>query len=321
VNSALVITGEGRQVVLFRSRHASPTVNLAIGERAEAPFDRPDATTAGCRAEGMTGCYAMTHRCALSESKWTLAKSWCISEFSAAIREMATPDAAIAGPELRLHGGPADDLELRYTPFDPLPAPNARIVLVGITPGQTQLRLAIAAARQALSRGLDDDEVIRRAKSAAAFGGPMRANLIWMLDRIGLPGALGIVSTETMFAADAHLAVTTSAVCHAVFVHGENWNGQRPNILRHPLTRTFVEQVLAQELRWSPAALVIPLGAIPALAVERCIQTGAVHPTRVLRGLPHPSGANNGRTYGAMFRERLPELQRQVAAWRSQSSS
>lgn len=246
----------------------------------------------------MTGCYAMT-----------------------AIRRMTTLDAAIDGPELRLYGGPADDLELRYIPFDPLPAPDARVVLVGITPGQTQLRLAIAAARQALSRGLDDDEVIRRAKSAAAFGGATRANLIWMLDRVGLPGALGIASTGTVFAADAHLAVTTSAVCHAVFVHGENWNGQRPTILRHSLTRMFVEHVLAQELRWSSAALVIPLGAVPALAVEHCVQAGVLDPTRVLTGIPHPSGANNGRIYGAMFRERLPELQRQLAGWRSQSLS
>src|SRR5258708_1069657 len=129
----------------------------------------------------MTGCYAMTHRCALSESKWTLVNNWCISKLSAAIRGSlsATPDAAIDGAELRLYGGPADDLELRYIPFDPLPAPDARVVLVGITPGQTQLRLAVAAAREALSRGLDDDEVIRRAKSAAAFGGAMRTNLIW----------------------------------------------------------------------------------------------------------------------------------------------
>lgn len=269
----------------------------------------------------MTGCYAMTHRCALSECKWTLAKSWCISELSGAIRRMTTLDAAIDGPELRLYGGPADDLELRYIPFDPLPAPDARVELVGITPGQTQLRLAIAAARQALSRGLDDDEVIRRAKSAAAFGGATRANLIWMLDRVGLPGALGIASTGTVFAADAHLTVTTSAVCHAVFVHGENWNGQRPTILRHSLTRMFVEHVLAQELRWSSAALVIPLGAVPALAVEHCVQAGVLDPTRVLTGIPHPSGANNGRIYCAMFRERLPELQRQLAGWRSQSLS
>jgi hypothetical protein len=175
--------------------------------------------------------------------------------------------------------------------------------------------------REALTQGFDDDEVIRRAKSAAAFGGQMRTNLIWMLDRIGLPGALGTASTETVFAADADLAVTTSAVCHAVLVHGENWDGRRPNILSHSLTRMFVEQVLAQELLWSPAALVIPLGVVPALAVERCVQTGAVHPTRVLMGLLHPSGANNGRIHGSEFHERLPELQRQVTAWRSLSSS
>ena len=237
------------------------------------------------------------------------------------IRGLATLDAATDGSELRLYGGPANDLELRYIPFDPLPAPDACVVLVGITPGKTQLDLAVAAAREALSRGFDDDEVIRRAKSAAAFGGPMRASLIWMLDRIGLPDALGIALTETLFAADAHLAATTSAVCHAVLVHGEDWNGRSPNILRHPLTRMFVEQVLAQELRWSPAALVIPLGVVPKLAVERCVQMEAVHPTWVLEGVPHPSGANNGRIYGPYFRDRLPDLQRQVAAWRSQSSS
>ena len=270
----------------------------------------------------MTGSYDMTHRCALSESKSTLAQSWCISKLGATIRGVATPDAAIDGPELRLYGGPADDLEVRYIPFDPLPAPDARVVLVGITPGKTQLRRAVATARTALSRGLDDDEVIRRAKSAAAFGGQMRANLIWMLDSIGLPDALGIASTETFFAADAHLAVTTSAVCHAVLVHGKDWDGRRPHILRHSLTRMFVEQVLAQEFRWSPTALVIPLGPIPALAVERCVQTGAVHPAQVLTGFLHPSGANNGRIYGQQpptFRERLPRLQQQVAAWRSHS--
>jgi hypothetical protein len=272
----------------------------------------------------MTGSYDMTHRCALSESKSTLTKGWCISKLGATIRGLAF-DAALDGPELRLHGGPADDLELRYIPFDPLPAPDARVVLVGITPGWTQLRPAIATARTALLQGLDDDEVIRRAKKAAAFGGPMRANLIWMLDRIGLPDALGIASTETVFGADAHLAVTTSAVCHAVFVRGKPWNGKSgPKILDHYLTRMFVEQVLAQELRWAPSALVIPLGEIPALAVERCVQIGVVHPTRVLTDLLHPSGANNGRIRGSQkptFRETLPRLQQQVSAWRSHSLS
>lgn len=269
----------------------------------------------------MTGCYAMTHRCALSECKWTLAKSWCISELSGAIRRMTTLDAAIDGPELRLYGGPADDLELRYIPFDPLPAPRCARGARGNHARTDAVASRHRRSTTGLSRGLDDDEVIRRAKSAAAFGGATRANLIWMLDRVGLPGALGIASTGTVFAADAHLAVTTSAVCHAVFVHGENWNGQRPTILRHSLTRMFVEHVLAQELRWSSAALVIPLGAVPALAVEHCVQAGVLDPTRVLTGIPHPSGANNGRIYGAMFRERLPELQRQLAGWRSQSLS
>src|SRR5260370_42687129 len=79
------------------------------------------------------------------------------SKLGAVIRGLATLDAAIDGSELRLYGGPADDLELRYIPFDPLPAPDARVVLVGITPGRTQLRLAVPVARKALSRRLVAD--------------------------------------------------------------------------------------------------------------------------------------------------------------------
>ena len=33
----------------------------------------------------MTGCYIMTHRCALNQSEWTLARNWCISELGPAI--------------------------------------------------------------------------------------------------------------------------------------------------------------------------------------------------------------------------------------------
>jgi hypothetical protein len=57
----------------------------------------------------MTGCYVMTHRCALNQSEWTLARNWCISELGPAIQGLETPDAVLNGPELRLYGGPAEE--------------------------------------------------------------------------------------------------------------------------------------------------------------------------------------------------------------------
>ncbi len=56
------------------------------------------------------------------------------------------------------------------------------MVLLGITPGQTQANNALAVARDALARGSSDQDALRLAKRAAGFSGSMRNALVDMLD-------------------------------------------------------------------------------------------------------------------------------------------
>ena len=63
---------------------------------------------------------------------------------------------------------------------------HARVVLVGITPGRYQAELALSAFVNALAEGLGLDDAVRRVKATASFSGPLRANLVAMLDHIGL---------------------------------------------------------------------------------------------------------------------------------------
>jgi hypothetical protein len=82
-------------------------------------------------------------------------------------------------------------LAIYCAPLDYINA-QAKVVLVGITPGWTQMELAYQEARRALIGRARMAEVCRRAKACARFAGPMRGNLIQMLDDIDLHQALSV---------------------------------------------------------------------------------------------------------------------------------
>ena len=75
--------------------------------------------------------------------------------------------------------------EVFYAPFDEVNT-EARVVLVGITPGKSQAVEAIRVARQLLRYGASNGQARRAAKIAASFGGQMRKNLVQMLDHVVL---------------------------------------------------------------------------------------------------------------------------------------
>ena len=80
-------------------------------------------------------------------------------------------------------------MSVYYSPFDWVNE-RARVVLLGLTPGWTQMELAYRGAHAAIDEGKKADEICREAKLHGAFAGPLRANLLRMLDEIGLPEAL-----------------------------------------------------------------------------------------------------------------------------------
>jgi hypothetical protein len=194
------------------------------------------------------------------------------------------------------------DLLVAWSPFDHVPA-AARLVVVGITPGAVQAENALAAFCTALKSGSPPAEASRRAKLTGSFSGPMRDNLVAMLDHVGAHRALGVASCSEVFDPARELAHFTSALRHPVFVAGANYNGT-PDMLRTPVLRRMVETLLAAEARALPGAVWLPLGPKALAAVRHLVRRGDLDGARVLEGLPHPSGANGERI--AYFLGRKP---------------
>lgn len=185
-------------------------------------------------------------------------------------------------------------VEVHYAPFDYVNA-RARLVLVGACPGLQQMGVAFRAAREAIAQGLDDHEALRRAKYAASYSGPTRTNLVRMLDALGVQDALDLGSSAELFGRAWGSLQLSAAVRYPVFVDGRNYTGCSPGVVRSPLLRRYVDEVLGPELELVSGALVIPLGQAGTDAVEHLIAEGRVDPARCLLGVPHPSGANMGR--------------------------
>jgi hypothetical protein len=168
-------------------------------------------------------------------------------------------------------------------------------VLVGITPGKTQAVNALNEAKAQLRIGSTAEQALMRAKQTAGFSGAMRPNLTAMLDMIGLNKWLQISSCRALFDADsAHLLQTASVLQFPVFLNGENYNGT-PDIVGKPMLRNLILDHFAAMARRLPNAVFLPLGPVPAKAMNWLIGQEAMAASRVLQGLPHPSGANGER--------------------------
>jgi hypothetical protein len=189
----------------------------------------------------------------------------------------------------------AQDARMRvyYAPFD-WANTTARVILLGITPGWTQMELAYRGACRAIEAGKNGDDICREAKLHGSFAGTMRHHLVRMLDAIGLPEVLGIAAASDLFGTARHLLHTASAIRYPVFVGAKNYTGS-PSPDKSPLLMGFARTVLAPELDAVRSALIVPLGK----SVERVLQALAAEkrldPNRWLSGFPHPSGANGHR--------------------------
>jgi hypothetical protein len=184
-------------------------------------------------------------------------------------------------------------LSVHYAPFEWI-NPSARVVLVGITPGKVQALNALREAQTALREGAAAEVVLARAKRTGAFSGPMRQNLIAVLDRIGLHNWLGLGSCSDLFGKAGHLLQTASVLQFPVFFDGANYNGT-PDPAKSPLLRAQLLEHFAPMARALPGAVFVPLGPVPTRALTWLASQGHLEGARVLQGMPHPSGANAER--------------------------
>lgn len=185
-------------------------------------------------------------------------------------------------------------LSAHYTPFDYVNA-QARVVVVGITPGFVQWKNAVREARRQLLLDAPMTEALRAAKYTGAFSGAIRPNLVALLDHVGLQRWLGIASCATLWSADAALMHVTAVLRHAIFVDGRNYNGASPNMVTTPLLQAQMLDHFAHEAALLPDAVYVPLGPKVGQALSWLAQRGVLDEARILHGIPHPSGANAER--------------------------
>lgn len=185
------------------------------------------------------------------------------------------------------------DFQTYYAPFEAV-NPNARIVIVGITPGIKQALAALNSAQADLKQGcIDSDSILQRALGTAGFSG-MRNTLSDLLDHVGVHRVLDLSSTRHLFTEATDQVQLTSALMFPTLRHGKNYSGS-PSIL----SLSFLKQQLMEHFGESagkmPKALFVPLGKAPTEALEFLAAEGIIDRKRVLSGLPHPSGANRER--------------------------
>jgi hypothetical protein len=231
------------------------------------------------------------------------------SKYKNAIRN---PGPELLDPQLLMERD--GDLSIFYAPFDAI-NPDARVAIVGITPGKTQMRTALAMARQQLASGASDDCALRAAKQVGAFSGPMRTNLISLLDRVGLGSALGLSSCSDLFGSAQSKLQTTSVLPFPVFLRGEDYRGT-PDPLRHSLLRDQIHRHFAGIIKTLRHAVLVPLGPVPTAVLLSLADQGAVQRERILDGLPHPSGANAERIKYFLGQKRREELSPKTDAGR-----
>jgi len=203
-------------------------------------------------------------------------------------------------------------LEMYYAPHNEYASPGAKVVIVGLTPGWSQMQIAIREARECLAEGLSDEEVCRRAKEAARFAGPMRSHLIVMLDELGLQRELRLPSCRELFQPGQTLLHTTSLLRFPVFVNKRNYNGTQPSLLIHPMLRRESRSTIEEQLNAMSGALVIPLGVSVESVLRLFVQERKLEEERCLWGFPHPSGANGHRH--RQFAEHYPFMKERVKA-------
>ncbi len=201
----------------------------------------------------------------------------------------------------------ADLMEV-YTPFE-FVNKAARVAIVGITPGFTQVQNAILSLSNALKTGMADEKALQMAKQTGAFSGSLRKNLIDLLNSIGLDQYLGIADCAELFANRNDLIQSCSILKNGVFKFNkrkgtwENYNGT-PDIIKNDFLRNRVERFGKQTAQFPKGIIYIALGPVVSSAFEYLISQGVVDAKSVFSGLIHPAPGNNERI--AAWLERKP---------------
>lgn len=213
--------------------------------------------------------------------------------------------AGVGAPELEL--GRDVKYLLRYIPFEHV-STQAKLVIVGITPGPTQLGLAYQAVRDLRQAHWSEAEILQEVKKIGAFGGAsMKPNLLKMLNHFGFAEILGIQDVGSLWDEHADLLHATSVVPHAAFKLSDGreqmFAGSFDEAMKSSLLRAcFMEDFVCSLRDINPDAIYVGLGRCPESALQWCVERGYLREQQVLGAFCHPS-TSGGSTTAYYLRE------------------
>lgn len=194
-----------------------------------------------------------------------------------------------------------------YIPFEHINQ-AARLVLVGITPGPTQMAEAYSVAQRALHEKNSDQDVLLKTKRAAAFSG-MRERINEMLDHFAIPRHLGISGASSLWASDFQYFQPTSIVPNAAFKIEAYFNGPFSSVLDVPLLRHQFENIFIPSVQClSKQTLYIGMGPVVDEALRWCVSQGIIDERQLLGYFPHASGSSGSQFSYFMRRKSLNDL-------------
>ena len=188
-----------------------------------------------------------------------------------------------------------NNMTIYYAPHNEIVNEEAKIFIVGITPGWTQTRIAYKTAHDGLIKKLDYEKIKQNCKRNSRFAGSMRKNLIEMLDELNLNKKLNISSCLELFENKDELLHTTSVIPYPVFINHRNYTGSNPKILDNEVLESYLREYFYKEVKKLPNVFIIPLGKSVEEVLEVMIKENLIKKEQCLLGFPHPSGANGHR--------------------------
>ncbi|MBT2575262.1 hypothetical protein J7E26_15145 [Bacillus sp. ISL-51] len=203
------------------------------------------------------------------------------------------------------------ELDMFYSPHNEYINPQALIVIAGITPGFSQMKRAYSTAANLLKSGASLEQIAFETKKAAGLSGSMRQHITGMLDECGLPAALHLQGSSQLFSHKRELLHTTSVIKHPVFYQQKNYTGHRPSIRQSVLLSHYAFECFPAEIETLKRhILLVPLGKAAESVCHTLKEHSRLKNAMLLRGFPHPSGANGHRF--KQFRENKKSLQEQI---------
>ena len=189
------------------------------------------------------------------------------------------------------------NIEIYYAPFDYI-NPQAKIVIIGITPGLQQMIQSFQAIK--------DGKSLREVKDLSSFKGSMRTTLVKFLDELKINNILKIQSCESLFNINNKYLHSTSLVKYPVFDKGKNYSGV--NILKKKILLDFIEDNFLKELEIFQESIIVPLGNAVSSTIEYLNIKHQLKLKCFLKGFPHPSGLNARKNI--QFKENREEMRR-----------